>query len=321
MIFLKRLTIVFSMLMFTVFCLQTLKAQTVSGKWYGIGNVDIPGSTNNYMCEFIIKQKGSSVTGYMNYFFRDAYFTNKISGTYNSARRELRIKPVPILYHRSVNPGTGVDCIMTGVFTLKVSKAESTLTGSFLSDALHAYTAPPIDIKFRKLLKNEPELKERIVQKPLQLEETPTPVAKAKKPEPEVPKQLFEIKAEKQLQMRTKEIVRILDVSDDSVRVDLYDNADLDYDSVSVFFNNKLVQYRQLLDVKKPIQFYIPVDSVETNNDLVMFAENLGQIPPNSGLMIITDSTHRYEVPLTSTYQKNAAVRLRKVPATSIAGK
>jgi hypothetical protein len=29
--------------------------------------------------------------------------------------------------------------------------------------------------------------------------------------------------------------------------------------------------------------------------------------------MIITDSKHRYEVPLISTYQKTAAVRLRKV--------
>ncbi len=299
-----------------------LKAQTVSGKWYGIGVVDIPGATNNYMCEFIITQKGTSVTGYMNYFFRDGYFSNRITGSYNPKTRQVKFKPVPILYHRSVNPGTGVDCIMTGVFTLKVSKVESTLTGSFLSDALHAYTAPPINVKFRKLLKDEPELKDRIVQKPLQLEETPTPIATAKKPELTAPKPTFQIEAEKHVKMRAKEIVRILDVSDDSVRIDLYDNGELDYDSVSVFLNDKLVQYRQMLDTKKSVQFYVPVDSIETNNDLVMYAENLGQIPPNSALMIITDKTHRYEIPLTSTYQKNAAIRLRKVsPASSVAGK
>jgi hypothetical protein len=105
----------------------------------------------------------------------------------------------------------------------------------------------------------------------------------------------------------------VLDVSDDSVRVDLYDNAELDYDTVSVFFNQKLVQYRQMLDTRKPIRFYVHVDSVETNNDLIMYAENLGLIPPNSAVMIVTDKGHRYEVSLTSTYQKNAAVRLRKI--------
>ena len=87
----------------------------------------------------------------------------------------------------------------------------------------------------------------------------------------------------------------------------------MDYDSVSVFYNNQLVQYKQLLDTKKPIRFFVQVDSVEANNDLVMYAENLGLIPPNSAIMIIRDKDHRYEVPLTSTYQKNAAVRLRRI--------
>lgn len=317
MIFLKCKSCFVITFILSISFVSAASAQTVTGKWYGIGNVDIPGSTNDYMMEFIIKQTGNSVTGFMNYFFRDGYFSNRVTGTYNPRTREMKLKPVPILYHRSVNPGTGVDCIMTGVFTLKVSKAESTLSGSFLSDALHAYTAPPIDVKFRKLLKNEPELKERIAQKPLQLEATTVPIETASKAIPEAPKPTFQIKAEKEVKMRAKNIVRILDVSDDSVRIDLYDNADLDYDSVSVFYNNKLVEYKQMLDTKKPIQFYVPVDSIETNNDLVMFAENLGTIPPNSALMIISDKGHRYEIPLTSTYQKNAAVRLRKVQAVT----
>ena len=44
-----------------------------------------------------------------------------------------------------------------------------------------------------------------------------------------------------------------------------------------------------------------------------MFAENLGTVPPNSAIMVVTDGSNRYEIPLQSNYQKNGAVRLRKV--------
>lgn len=118
--------------------------------------------------------------------------------------------------------------------------------------------------------------------------------------------------AERKVTLRATTTEKILEVTDDSVRVDVYDNAVLDYDTISVFFNKKLVSYKQLLQVKEPIRFYVHVNDDETKNDLVMYAENLGLIPPNSAIMIITDSGHRYEVSLTSDYQKNAAIRLRK---------
>lgn len=118
--------------------------------------------------------------------------------------------------------------------------------------------------------------------------------------------------AERKVTLRATTTEKILEVFDDSVRVDLYDNGVLDYDTVSVFFGKKLVSYQQLLQVREPIRFYVHVNDDETKNDLVMYAENLGQIPPNSAIMVITDSGHRYEVSLTSDYQKNAAIRLRR---------
>ena len=44
-------------------------------------------------------------------------------------------------------------------------------------------------------------------------------------------------------------------------------------------------------------------------NELVLYAENLGSIPPNTALMIITDGTNRYEVRLSSDLKNNASVR------------
>lgn len=284
-------------------------AQSVSvkGKWYGAGNVEGASVANNYLCEFILEQKGSAVTGEFNYYFRNGYFSNKVKGTFNAATRKLHIQFIPIMYYQTVNTAIGVDCKMEGNFVLKTSRAETTLSGSFTADEFYAHSAPPINIRFTKLLREVPF-------KTIVEEEIAKQDSSLIKPV-ESPMQKLQREATTQLNMRVKDVVRILDVSEDSVRVDLYDNGEFDHDSVSLFYNNQLVEYKKQLDTRKPISFKVHVDSIETNNDLVMFAENLGDIPPNSGLMIITDKDHRYEINLTSNYQKNAAVRLRRQAA------
>jgi type IV secretory pathway VirB9-like protein len=49
----------------------------------------------------------------------------------------------------------------------------------------------------------------------------------------------------------------------------------------------------------------------EDDNELIMYAENLGSIPPNTALMIVTVGDKRYEVNISSTEQTNGAVRFR----------
>ena len=320
--------ILFCLIAFLCCNVYVAGAQNVAGKWYGIGNPDVDGSSNSYLMEFIITQNGSNVTGYFNYFFRNGYFSNKLTGTYDASKRLLTLRPLPILYHLSANVGNGVDCIMTGAFTLRVARIESTLSGMFMSDEFHRYTSPPVKVNFRKLGKDEPELKERIKMKDLVLEAPPkvepqprpaqniaAPVIVSKQsstapvalPSPT-------IKAtEEAVKMRTNSYVRILDVVTDSVDVDLYDNGEFDSDSVSIFYNGKIIAHRQELNTRTPIHLRVFVDSEEKHNDLLMFAENLGTIPPNSAIMIVKDGSNRYEIPMQSNYQKNGAVRLRKV--------
>jgi hypothetical protein len=196
----------------------------------------------------------------------------------------------------------------------------------FMSDALHKYTSPPVKVTFRKLGKDEPELKERIKMKELDLEEGPEiePLqATAQEPAPAIvstapaaPVLLPSLKVkatEEGVKMRATNYIRILDVATDSVNIDLYDNGHFDADSISLFYSSKLVTHLQELSTRKPISLKVFVDADETRNDLLMFAENLGTIPPNSAIMIIQDGSNRYEVPMESNYLKNGAVRLRRV--------
>jgi hypothetical protein len=53
------------------------------------------------------------------------------------------------------------------------------------------------------------------------------------------------------------------------------------------------------------------MDEANPDHVLVMVAENLGRIPPNTSLMIVQDGEKRHQVSITSTEQKNAMVRFR----------
>jgi hypothetical protein len=288
-----------------LFAPVSVKAQSVKGKWYGVGNVNITGNTSNYLCEFILEQKGNAITGEFNYFFRNGYFSNKIKGTWNADKRLLKIKFIPIIFHQTVDAAMGVECTMEGEFTLKVSRVESTLTGQFNSDEDHKYVCAPINIRLTKQLKELPF--KALVENDIEQQEKDTVLKRT-----DNPVMKLEREALIQLNMRTKKVVKELEMSEDSVRIDLYDNGEFDHDTVSVFYNGKLAQHKQQLETRKPISFHVYVDSITANNEIVMFAENLGDIPPNAALMVITDKDHRYEVNLSSNFRESEAVRLKR---------
>jgi len=52
-------------------------------------------------------------------------------------------------------------------------------------------------------------------------------------------------------------------------------------------------------------------ENENSEHEVVMVAENLGRIPPNTSLMIIDAGDKRYQVQITSTEQKNAMVRFK----------
>ncbi|MEJ7684050.1 MAG: hypothetical protein WKG06_40595 [Segetibacter sp.] len=89
----------------------------------------------------------------------------------------------------------------------------------------------------------------------------------------------------------------------------MYDNGEIDGDRISVYHNNELIVSNKML-TDKPISFTIHADEDSPTHEFVMVAENLGSIPPNTSLMIITAGDKRYELFVTSTEQKNAVVRI-----------
>ncbi len=113
-----------------------------------------------------------------------------------------------------------------------------------------------------------------------------------------------------QTRSRQNELVKTLDVEHPQITLRIYDNGEVDDDTVSVYLNNELVLSKKRLSTT-PLSLTITLDEQNPEQVLVMVAENLGRIPPNTSLMLVTDGDKRYEVRITSTEQKNAMIRFR----------
>ncbi len=102
-------------------------------------------------------------------------------------------------------------------------------------------------------------------------------------------------------------VARKIIVEESELQIDLYDNGEIDGDTVSIYHNNALVVSHAGISAS-PINLKIKIDKNHPHHELVMVAENLGSIPPNTSLMVITANKKRYEVFISSSEQKNAKV-------------
>jgi len=116
---------------------------------------------------------------------------------------------------------------------------------------------------------------------------------------------------ESEIPARSKDIIQTLTVFEDSITLSIYDNGEIDGDTVSVFVNNERVLSRIGLTAQaQKITVPVPLGQVV---QVSLFAETLGKIPPNTGLIIVYTGDQRYQVFFTSTLEKSASVLFRRL--------
>ena len=157
--------------------------------------------------------------------------------------------------------------------------------------------------------KPAPAVVKNTVPAPEPKKETPVTVAKPK------PETVFEKPSQ---QVGAAEIDKRVTKSDqsfyfesDSLLLTLYDNGEVDGDTVTVLMNGNVVFSKVGLTARansKTIYITPNMDSV----NLVMYAESLGEIPPNTGLLIVNDGEKRYDVRFSADLKTNAAIILRR---------
>lgn len=105
---------------------------------------------------------------------------------------------------------------------------------------------------------------------------------------------------------------QIVNFVSDSLELALYDNGEVDGDTVSVLLNGEIILAKQGLKVsaiRKTI--YVPSGKNDSLT-LVLYAENLGKYPPNTGLLVVHDGEETYQIRFSADLEKNAAVIFRR---------
>ena len=113
--------------------------------------------------------------------------------------------------------------------------------------------------------------------------------------------------ASPEFEKRTVKDTKTIQVKNSQVKVDLYDDGEIDNDIVSVYFNKQQIVNKRSLTATAH-SFTLTVEPGKYN-ELVLFADNLGSLPPNTALMIITDGTNRHEVRLSADLKNNASIQ------------
>lgn len=125
----------------------------------------------------------------------------------------------------------------------------------------------------------------------------PAPVAAAADP------------VEKKFNTRKNVLQTVIPITAKTIELRFYDNAQVDGDSIALFLNGQLL-FKNIRLTEEAYTIKINAADLQADNELVMVAENLGSIPPNTSFMVAIVGDKRYEARLFANEQSSAMIRL-----------
>lgn len=100
----------------------------------------------------------------------------------------------------------------------------------------------------------------------------------------------------------------VIEVYKPDIRIKIWDNGVVDGDMATLFLNGKKILGRYRVTKSK---YSIPVKLSAENNVLVLHAESLGSVPPNTVAVSIFDGVKEQTIVLCSNLQESGAVLIR----------
>ena len=315
-----------------------------NGQWKGGFDETSRGTNENIGYVLELTTEGTRVSGYSYSYFKEngnSYYTIcRLTGTLNPATKEIVVTEIERTKYNT--PPTFINCFQThrlhyekgpdnteilkGTWVPAPNQGPGCGEGvTVLSRRTLSRTPLGIDKKRDQVVGMTPRkpaphkpvaAAPRKVQPPVaktQPKEEPKPkiafpnVKSELIPEPVVKPTESPIAKHPKLASRRTDIVKTIGIVNPTFRLDFYDNGEIDGDSISVFYNGKAVLSNRML-TDKPISLTLSLDPNITENVVTMYAENLGTIPPNTAVMIVTDGTRRYEVRMESDLKKSGSV-------------
>lgn len=179
-----------------------------------------------------------------------------------------------------------------------VASDKLTATGSYIGINLKFNISVMYKEKKEKVKKNEEQITEK--EKPVI---QPIVDAKPKKPVADT--------SNKAVNGREYSVANKVTVKSRSIKIIVWDKEQVDGDKINLSLNGKWILENYTLTKKKKT---IEVELKEGVNYLVLYALNLGDIPPNTAALIVNDNNTLQEIILESTLENSGALELIYTP-------
>ncbi len=324
------------LLLFVILLNTKIKAQNFTGQWKGTF-IDQSTSFNGWggeKCDYVLELEvnGEKIIGFSYTYFNDGvkrYYTIcRLEGFIKKVSKYVEVREVERT--KTNVPADVRNCFQVHKLSYFKKRKEETLEGSWIpapnqeGDCGKGIT----NLSKRIIQVKKPDFNNTIARtgkpKPVVTKITPKPTPIISKPKeqppvvkedvipnnPMVPKNDLALK---NFDKRDNTVIQTIEVENETFKVDFYDNGDIDGDTISVFYNGKLIEaHKRLTD--KALSLTLLIDPNVIINELIMYAENLGSIPPNTAVMIVTDGGKRYEVRIASDLKKSGVIRFVHKP-------
>ena len=107
-----------------------------------------------------------------------------------------------------------------------------------------------------------------------------------------------------------------MNISKPTIKIEIRDYLREDNDTVTVFVNRDEIIKRHRI-THRPYKKTISFNKLTGLNEIIVYANNLGNIPPNTCVMIIDDGSTKQRVNIFSSKQSSAVIYLNYTPKVS----
>lgn len=317
--------------------MSTLEAQKLTGIWRGyfsaasgIFRDDIGEEMYKYEVQ-IDQQSNNSVKG-VTYSYKSTVFFGKSSmqGIFTASSKNLILKELKLVELKISS--NSEPCLMTCYLDyVKIGKLE-VLQGTFIStNAKNKKDCGSGKVYLERVLKSDFELEDFLAHpKPQAPVTQQKPIAKPSTTDADqlnrnkvtdteklsnndkltatnFKKSVVSSIAPKVLTQRDNFLIKRIISSEPQIKVELFDNGTIDNDTISLYHNNEQVIKKGKLNYQ-PLTYSFNCGNEAVSHELILVAENLGEIPPNTAIMVVTIGKKRQEIFLTSDEKKNAKI-------------
>jgi hypothetical protein len=275
-----------------------LQAQDLSGVWVGNYSKHIMMSTPEKLVVELFLHDDSLITGASHLYYRNNMYEHyTLVGKYSKKDSIARFREDSTL---GVRLGfMGSNCLGNYTTKFTITDTSMLLMGKWSDNDASFPRCPTVKV----------HLEQPLPQKKLPV----TPEVKNKVKEPVIDKVVVTEKVDDKNLERASEIQSLIEipiVEKDSIKIELYDNKEIDGDVISLYLNDEVLLHKQPLTAS-PLVLYVSLKNDAMVDKIKMAAESMGSDPPCTAMMQITTSTgKKYKVDLSSTYNKNGIVEL-----------